>query len=641
VPDSNRQPAAPSIDLQLALRQAFGHTRFRPGQEQIIESVLSGVPTLAILPTGGGKSLCYQLPALLFEGTTIVVSPLVSLMKDQVDALAARGIAASFINSSLPDRERHERQARLSRGELKLCYVAPERFRSASFLSAVAGVRVPLLAIDEAHCISSWGHDFRPDYARLAHARQALGAERVLALTATATPEVRRDIALGLGLESPRVFVAGFDRPDLFIESVAVSGDRDKLARLVRLAREKQPGIVYAATRRSVEKVAVALRAQGVQSLAYHGGMEEEERTAAQERFLREGRVMVATNAFGMGIDKADVRWVAHFDIPRSVEGWYQEIGRAGRDGRGALALLLFNFADVALQRRMIEGGRASEAHVRAVWEAARRLGQGSIEVLAKASGLAVTQVSAPVRVLESAGHLERLRGDFAITEGESELQIDFAALDRRVQRERQMLDRMVRLADTTACRRRELLRYFGDPEAPVSCTACDSCCGPAAPLPLPGDEPPAPRSPAARRSQPQPEPVLTPQEEVADPALFAALKSLRTELAREKRVPPYVVFHDSTLREICRALPLSEPEFLAMKGGGPVRFERYGERVLQLTRAAAAKRQAAALAQAPAESEPKAQTLAPPRAAAPADPSALPPQQERGEPGAATGTEP
>src|SRR3954466_7181173 len=251
------------MELQPALKQHSGYAAFRLAGEAVVRSVLSGRRARAILPTGGGKSLCYQLPALLLEGTTVVVSPLLALMKDQVDALQARGIPATLINSSLGDAERQERQAALRRGEYRLVYVAPERFKSPSFLSAMAGLRVPLLAVDEAHCISSWGHDFRPEYQQLARARSALGAERVLALTATATPEVRRDIADALELRDPRVFVAGFDRPNLFIEVLRVSGDRDKLGRLLAVARSGGPGVVYAATRKNVEKVVSALRGAG------------------------------------------------------------------------------------------------------------------------------------------------------------------------------------------------------------------------------------------------------------------------------------------------------------------------------------------------------------------------------------------
>ncbi len=313
------------IDLQQSLRDHFGYQQFRKGQEAIVRSVLSGRPTIAILPTGGGKSLCYQLPALLFEGTTVVVSPLVALMKDQVDALRARGIAATFVNSSLSDAERQERQAALRRGEIRLVYVAPERFKSPSFLSAMAGLRVPLLAVDEAHCISAWGHDFRPEYQRIAQAREALAAERVLALTATATPEVRRDIADALEMRDPKVFVAGFDRPNLFIEVLRVSGDKDKLGRLLALARGGGPGLIYAGTRKNVEKVVAALRGAGIDALGYHAGVDDEERTSVQDRFVKgEAPIIVATNAFGMGVDKADIRFVAHFDVPRSLEAYYQ-----------------------------------------------------------------------------------------------------------------------------------------------------------------------------------------------------------------------------------------------------------------------------------------------------------------------------
>src|SRR5205085_647742 len=308
------------MELVEALKEHFGYETFRKGQEAIVRSVLSGRPTIAILPTGGGKSLCYQLPALLLEGTSVVVSPLVALMKDQVDALRARGIAATFVNSSLPESERQDRQAALRRGEYRLVYVAPERFKSPSFLSAMAELTVPLLAVDEAHCISAWGHDFRPEYQQLARAREQVRAERVLALTATATPEVRRDIADALELRDPKVFVAGFDRPNLFIEVLRVSGDKDKLGRLVALSRSGGPGIVYAATRKNVEKVVGALRASGIDAIGYHAGMADADRTAAQERFVRrDAPVIVATNAFGMGVDKADIRFVAHFDVPRSL----------------------------------------------------------------------------------------------------------------------------------------------------------------------------------------------------------------------------------------------------------------------------------------------------------------------------------
>src|SRR4051794_11686132 len=477
------------MELSPALKQHFGYEAFRKGQEAVVRSVLSGRPTIAILPTGGGKSLCYQLPALLLEGTTVVVSPLVALMKDQVDALRARGIAATFVNSSLGESERQERQAALRRGEYRLVYVAPERFRSPSFLSAVAGLTVPLLAVDEAHCISAWGHDFPPEYQQLARAREQLRAARVLALTATATPEVRRDIADALELRDPRIFVAGFDRPNLFIEVLRVSGDKDKLGRLVALARGGGPGLVYAATRKNVEKIVAALQAAGVDALGYHAGMRDEERVSTQERFLRgEVPLVAATNAFGMGVDKADIRFVVHFDTPRSVEAYYQEIGRAGRDGDESHALLLFNFADVMMQRRMIDAGRPSRELTAQAWEAARRLRRGSIEELARTCAASGSELSGALKLLESAGHLERGRsrdGQFVVATpavAAKDLAVAFGLLGRGVARGGQMLDRMVRFADTRGCRRQNLLRYFGDAEAPRSCKACDACTGSRAP---------------------------------------------------------------------------------------------------------------------------------------------------------------
>lgn len=573
------------MELSQALQQHFGYDGFRKGQEQVVRSVLSGRPTIAILPTGGGKSLCFQLPALLLEGTTVVVSPLVALMKDQVDALVARGIAATFINSSLSESERQERQATLRRGQCRLVYVAPERFRSPSFLSAMAGLKVPLLAVDEAHCISAWGHDFRPDYQKIAQARSALGAERVLALTATATPEVRRDIADALELRDPKVFVAGFDRPNLFIEVLRVSGDKEKLGRLLALARGGGPGIVYAATRKNVEKVVSALRSSGIDAVGYHAGMDDAERTSVQDRFLRgEARIIVATNAFGMGVDKADIRFVAHFDTPRSLEAYYQEIGRAGRDGKESFALLLFNFADVMMQRRMIDAGRPSRDLVEMAWEAARRLRQGSLDELARECGVSASELSGAIRLLESAGHLERGRGrdaQFSVltaSVGPSDLAVDFELLELRVARERQMLDRMVRFADTRGCRRHNLLRYFGDAEAPRDCRACESCAGTRAP---PAETFAAQKK--ARAARAHADGPAAP-EAPFDERVFEKLRGLRTQLARELHVPPYVVFHDATLRELARALPHDERSFLAVKGAGPARWQRYGPRVVAIT---------------------------------------------------------
>jgi ATP-dependent DNA helicase RecQ len=346
-------------EAQAALRRFFGFEEFREGQREVVEAILEGHDTVVVMPTGGGKSLCYQLPALMREGVTVVVSPLIALMKDQVDALAARNLPATFINSSLDFEEQKERVAGVRRGAFKLVYVAPERFRSEFFVETLQRADISLLAVDEAHCISQWGHDFRPDYIRLKSFRAALGSPQTVALTATATPYVRSDIIDQLHLRDPRAFVSGFDRPNLSIAVVHTEKEREKIARVRQLATEYegQSGIVYASTRKAVEQVTQRLREARLSVVGYHAGMTDDERVRAQEDFMS-GRtqMIVATNAFGMGIDKPDIRFVAHYQMPGSIEAYYQEIGRAGRDGKPSVCLLLFNYADKRTQDYFIEG---------------------------------------------------------------------------------------------------------------------------------------------------------------------------------------------------------------------------------------------------------------------------------------------
>ena len=405
------------MDPRVALRRHFGHDAFRPGQEEIVRAALSGRDVLAVMPTGSGKSIGYQLPAVVLPGPTLVVSPLIALMKDQVDELSRRGIPAAAIHSLAPPAERRAAESAMRAGALRLLYVAPERFASESFRRLLADTPIARFAVDEAHCVSEWGHDFRPDYRTLAEAARgcrrsdgAGGRPPILAFTATATPEVRRDIVTLLGLEDPELFSTGFDRPNLHLDVLRVSGEIEKRRLLPELVGGGR-ALVYAATRKSTARAAETLAAAGVAAEAYHGGLEESERTRVQDRFAEGSlRVVCATNAFGMGIDRPDVEVVVHFELPGSLEAYYQEIGRGGRDGRRADATLLWNFVDVRTRRFLIEQG-----------------------------------------------------GDFGSAESRRELEL-------------RKLGRMIAYADSAGCYRATILSYFGERDAPRACGFCGNC---------------------------------------------------------------------------------------------------------------------------------------------------------------------
>src|SRR5215470_7969670 len=335
------------MDLTALLRERFGFGEFRPAQQQVIDKVMAGANVLAVMPTGSGKSLCYQLPALALPGLTLVVSPLIALMKDQVDQLNHLGLPATLINSTISREQQRSRLEQAIAGKIKLLYIAPERFQNDEFRTRLSRTKVSLFAVDEAHCVSLWGHDFRPDYLRLRRAISELKSPPVLALTATATPAVRRDILTQLGIEGAPEIVSGFDRPNLYLEVREIATNAEKIRSIIELARWAPLGIVYAGTRKNVEDIHASLRRAGIETAAYHAGLALPERKAVQDKFMSASRcVIVATNAFGMGIDRSEVRFVVHADIPDSVEAYYQEIGRAGRDGDTARCLLLFNYAD-------------------------------------------------------------------------------------------------------------------------------------------------------------------------------------------------------------------------------------------------------------------------------------------------------
>ncbi|HEU6452106.1 MAG TPA: ATP-dependent DNA helicase RecQ [Gemmatimonadaceae bacterium] len=366
----------PSLETaRRVLRQSFGYDAFRPGQERAVGAVLSGRDTLVILPTGGGKSICYQVPALMLPGLTVVISPLISLMKDQVDALEARGLPATFINSTLTANEVADRFARAARGEIKLVYLAPERFDVGSAAERLRAMGVSLLAVDEAHCISEWGHDFRPAYLRIRQVRERLGAPPTVALTATATAEVRRDIVRQLALSEPETVITGFDRRNLRYSVVRTRTESDKDLALTQALRESEGlAVVYASTRRAVERITQMLGRRKIRAVGYHAGLDDAHRREVQEAFMREeARVIVATNAFGMGIDKPNVRLVVHHAMPGTLEAYYQEAGRAGRDGLQSECVLLHAFRDRFTHEFFIKSSYPERETVETVYAELRR----------------------------------------------------------------------------------------------------------------------------------------------------------------------------------------------------------------------------------------------------------------------------
>ena len=478
----------------------FGHMSLRPGQSDVITDIFSGRPVVAVMPTGAGKSLCYQLPAIVLGekgGVTLVVSPLIALMKDQVDSLRARGIPAVALTSAASAEEQREIIDGIRAGVFTLVYVAPERFRSPRFVDALhaSAGRIALVAIDEAHCISEWGHDFRPDYRRLGQVVAALQPPRLAAFTATATPEVRKDIAQQLGMTDARLHVRGFDRPNLHYAVQKVGGTNDKIDQLAELVRLREGGValVYAATRKNAEAYSQALRKAGMRARVYHAGLEDEVRSKAQDVFMAgQLDVIVATNAFGMGVDKSDIRLVVHADIPRSPEAYYQEAGRGGRDGKPTRCVLLFNHGDIRLQEFLIDASYPSAELLRGLWKllatnpALGKLTRSDDDLEARLkphlpgspSGAAL---SAAIRILERHGMLTRDDERLAAARPQPGQYppLEVESLQRRADSERGKLRTMIDYAYYPRCRRQYVLEYFGDVDWAARdrrCGACDNC---------------------------------------------------------------------------------------------------------------------------------------------------------------------
>lgn len=626
------------LDLDELLHTHFGHAAFRPAQAPIVQAAIDGADLLAVMPTGAGKSLCFQLPAVVLPGVSLVVSPLISLMKDQVDELVRRGIGAIALHSMQSAEERRDALADVRSGRVRLLYVAPERLASQHFVNMLRDIPISRFVVDEAHCVSDWGHDFRPDYRRLAPVAELLrrsdgqpGRPPILAFTATATPEVREDITSLLDMHDPQVFVSGFDRPNIELQVRPVSGDREKRALLPELIGSRR-SLVYASTRKSAEDAAETLAGAGFAAAAYHAGLSDTERTRVQEAFADGSLTVVcATNAFGMGIDRPDLEVVVHKDIPGSLEAYYQEVGRVGRDGRRATATLLWNYADVKTREFLIE--RRSE---------------------------------------EDSDTAEPL---------------DPHELHRRTELERLKLRRMVSYADSAACLRNTILRYFGDPAAGADCLSCGNCLRRSTLHPdqvlhvrkilsgiarggerwgrrkiaamLTGntdDLPPSlvdlsttgilrdhdPRliekwidalegagavvsSPdmyrtvrltllgrevmagrttslellvpqitmkagkggkgkkARSRSGAAPSSSAAVGDGDPDESLMDALKAWRREEASRRNLPPYVILHDKTIAALSAAKPRSADALLEVNGLGPAKVEKYGEAILSV----------------------------------------------------------
>lgn len=497
---ANARPFAPlAPDADTALQEIFGFSGFRPGQREVIDAVLAGDDAVVVMPTGSGKSLCYMLPACVVEGLVVVVSPLIALMKDQVEALDAFGVPTTAIHSGMGYDEQQQRIMALRHGAFKIVVVAPERFRSAQFTRALEGLKVGLFAIDEAHCISSWGHDFRPDYLVLDQVRRDLGCPTTMALTATATPAVQRDIAEQLGLLTARTVVSGFRRPNLFFQVTQTRGEQEKFAEIDAALGQVEDGsaLIYCATRKQVEQVCKRLEQLGHRPLPYHGGLPDERREEVQDAFMAsDAPLLVATNAFGMGVDKSDVRLIVHYNLPGSVEAYYQEAGRAGRDGEPATCLLLFNRSDRGIHEFFIDNSFPTKEQVLRIWSYLQKQGVGThgldpdtmADHLSRGRGDRIHSwcVQSALRLLERGGHVEAGFRDgrywTAVLDlsRDRDLRVDWEELDRRREIATRHLDDMLRFAGCAECRQVFLVRYFSDQGRAIEvCENCDRCLGP------------------------------------------------------------------------------------------------------------------------------------------------------------------
>ena len=596
------------------LHRVFGYDRFRGQQEEIVEHTIAGGDSLVLMPTGGGKSLCYQIPALARPGVAVVVSPLIALMRDQVSALLQAGVRAACLNSSLDYRAVLEVEARLRAGGIDLLYVAPERLLGTRTLALLDELDVALFAIDEAHCVSQWGHDFRPEYLQLSVLHERFPAVPRMALTATADEPTRREIRARLDLDAARVFVAGFDRPNIRYRVVPKRGPRDQLLRLLDAEHRGHAGIVYCLSRRRVEETAKWLRERGLDAHPYHAGLGARERETAQDRFLRgDGVVVVATIAFGMGIDKPDVRFVAHLDLPKSLEAYYQETGRAGRDGLPATAWMAYGLQDVITLRQMVDGSEADESRKRVeIRKLDAMLGYCELTTCRRRTLLAHFGETRDEPCGNCDNCLEPPESWDATEAARQALSCIYRTgqrfgvgyvvdvlrgkEDERIRRFRH--DRLSTFgigADLDAGQWRSVVRQLiarGLLRVDVEQYGSLRLTSAARPV-LRGEETVELRRDALPARRPRPGRAargrgaagIAPGSE----ALFDALRAHRRALAEQQGVPPYVIFHDASLVEMAARRPRSLAEFASITGVGATKLERYGETFVEIIRGHAA----------------------------------------------------
>jgi ATP-dependent DNA helicase RecQ len=599
LPDIATQPA---LDT---LRRVFGYDAFRGNQQDIIEHVITGGDALVLMPTGGGKSLCYQIPSLVRPGVGVVISPLIALMQDQVDALRALGVRAGFLNSTQDFGQRHEVEEAFLAGDIDLLYLAPERLKVESTLRLLDRGKISLFAIDEAHCVAQWGHDFRPDYLELSRLHERWPTVPRIALTATATATTRKEIAHRLNLEEARHFVASFDRPNIQYRIVAKNRPEQQLLELLTTEHKGDAGIIYCLSRASTERTAQFLVQNGIEALPYHAGLDARTRANNQSRFLREdGMVIVATIAFGMGIDKPDVRFVAHLDLPKSVEGYYQETGRAGRDGLPSTAWLAYGLQDVVQQRKMIATSEGDDAH-------RRRLGTHLDAMLAlcetvecrraqllnyfsqeaSACGNCDTCLTTPEswdgtvpaqKVLSAVYRLDRERHQkFGVGH------VVDILLGRTTAKVQQFNHETLTVfgvgADLAEPVWRGVIRQLlaqglltveGDHGTLVLTEASSEVLARKREVRLRQEQKPT-KAPRAKTTKPQQE--LSPENQ----PIFEKLRTWRAATAKEQGVPAYVIFHDATLRQIATDQPTTLAELGKVNGVGENKLAKYGEQIL------------------------------------------------------------